>query len=119
MSKKPFSSSSPSLSSPSSSSSPSEVVHDHLRKSLSPFDGICVILSIMIGSGIFASPGKQNDNKYFFLLTLTLTSISFDRNCSSKSWFSWCCYSCLVMFWFISYISIFLLFRIRNNVSYR
>lgn len=31
--------------------------HDHLLKTLSPFDGVCVILSIMIGSGIFASPG--------------------------------------------------------------
>lgn len=40
-----------------SSSSSTSIPHDHLKKSLSPFDGICVILSIMIGSGIFASPG--------------------------------------------------------------
>lgn len=39
------------------SSGRGEPLHDHLRKTLTPFDGVCVILSIMIGSGIFASPG--------------------------------------------------------------
>jgi hypothetical protein len=49
-------------------------LHDHLRKTLSPFDGVCVILSIMIGSGIFASPGP--------LLLLTLVSPPKAWSCS-------------------------------------
>lgn len=85
-----------------------------LQKKVSFWNGLGLVVGMMIGSGLFSSPGKLKVIKRNICID---TGTFFFRSCVRSIRGLWYCFNCLVIVRFISFIRRLVLCRIRYYVT--